>query len=47
MSDADEIERCPIHPDAEPILAVVNEIRSAQADYPTRLIREPRCPACR
>jgi len=47
MNNANEIERCPVHPDAEPVLVVVNEIRSAQTDHPARIIREPRCPACR
>ena len=40
-------ERCPFHPDLEPIQIVVNRIRSAQADHPTRLVVEWRCPICR
>jgi hypothetical protein len=47
MDDPTDIERCPVHPNAEPVFVVVNEIRSAQTDHPARIVREPRCPVCR
>jgi len=43
---SEEVERCSEHPEIEPVMVTVNVIRSAQADHPTRLVREPRCPRC-
>lgn len=41
-----QIERCPRHPDVTPVCVVVRATHSAQSDYPTRLVQEPRCPDC-
>lgn len=46
MTSHDEPERCPEHPDLEPIRVTEKLIRSAQSNFPTGAIQRLRCPAC-
>jgi hypothetical protein len=39
-----ELERCPDHPDRDPVWRQIGEVRSANAGYPVRTLGEWRCP---
>jgi hypothetical protein len=42
-----ELERCPDHPDRDPVWHQTGEVRSANAGYPVRPLGEWRCPVAR